>query len=117
MTGLQTVVNLRREGFKPSAVVIDLVETISPIDTEENSLSASGIVSVNIARTDSLSDIDFRPLHGLTVHLHGERLRQARAAKLIAEVHPTRLVVPVERLDGWTVHIRHADKPAEAFPI
>ena len=119
MTGMETVADLRRDGVKPAAVVIDVVTTIRAIDAEAYALSPSGIVSVHIARADSLADIDFRPLHGLTVHIHGERERQARVSKLVAAVEPARLVVPVENDDGWTVHIRIAGNPptSEVFAI
>ena len=108
MTGMETVAKLRQQGAKPEAVVIDLVETIHAIDSEAYSLSPTGIVSVHIARSDSLADIDFRPLHGLIVHIHGERKRQARVSKMVAAVEPARLVVPVEYSEGWRVYIRNS---------
>lgn len=111
MTGLKTVSALRRDGLKPAAVAVDLVETIGQFDHEDYALSAAGIVNVHIARADSLADIDFRPLVGLTVIIHGERKRQARVAKLIAAVEPALLVVPVEHDGGWTVHRRFSGAP------
>lgn len=110
MTGLQTVVDLRRRRQKPGAVFVSLVEHLGPLDAERYALSDRfGNVEVNIAAADALSDIDLRPLHGLHVQLFdcaGDRTRFRRLAALIAEVEPALLVMAIADGDGHIVHIR-----------
>ncbi len=120
MTGLQTVVALRREGLKPSAVIVDLVEQLGKLDTETFALSPAGFVSVTIPRADSLAGLDFRPLVGLTVHLHdstGDSKRHRQAARLIAAVNPAHLVMPAWDSDALAIHQRWAGDPARTETI
>lgn len=115
MTGMPTVVALRRDGLKPAAVIVDLVDQLGRLDSEQFALTASGMVSVTIPRADSLASLDFRPLVGLTVHLHdstGDLKRHRKAAKLIAAVDPAHLVMPVWEGQELAIHQRWAGSPA-----
>lgn len=110
MTGLETVVKLRRNGLKPDAVYVDLV----PARSGTHGLSASGIVTVEVFPDDSITSIDFRPLVGLNVMLNDytdspQRLR--RASKAIAEANPCTFVVPALKSGVWTIHRRLAGDP------
>jgi hypothetical protein len=110
MTGLETVLKLRRQGFKPSAVYIDLVQDRSRIPA----FSDFGIVTVEVFPTDSINSIDFRPLVGLNVMLNDytdspKRLRSA--SKAIAEANPCTFVVPTLKSGVWTIHRRFAGDP------
>ena len=112
MTGMDMVVELRCAGAKPSGVFVDLVDEAR---SDPYALSDTGIVNVNIGRTDRLADIDFRPLVGLRVHVYdfiGDRARHRRAAALIAAVEPELLVMTVVDGDNLVVHRRFAGDPA-----
>lgn len=106
MKGMDVVVALRREGKKPSSVFVYLVDTV---DVRQPALSDKGIVSVEIARHENLSDIDFRPLHGLYVLLcdvAGDGKRYRRLGRLVAQVEPAKLVMPIGEGDDYRVHRR-----------
>lgn len=110
MTGLETVVKMRRQRIKPDAVYIDLVSARSGT----HGLADNGIVTVEIFPEDSIASIDFRPLVGLNVMLNDytdspQRLR--RASKAIAEANPSALVVPALKNGVWTIHRRFAGDP------
>lgn len=110
MTGLDTVVKLRRNGFKPDAVYVDLM----PARSGSHGLADSGIVTVEILPDDSIASIDFRPLIGLNVMVNDytdspQRLR--RASKAIAEANPSALIVPMPQSGSWTIHRRFAGDP------
>jgi hypothetical protein len=115
MTGLDTVAELRRAGKKPSAVMIDMVERHTEHSLPIYRVSPKGMVQVEIAAADSLSDIDFRVLTGLRVqlydHLTGNVARQRRAAKMIAAVNPALLFVAIADGDGWMTYTRRAGTP------
>ena len=117
MTGMDVVVELRRSGLKPRAVFVDLVAN-APRDP--HALSASGIVNVNIARTDSLADIDFRPLVGLLVFVcdfDGTGTRHRTAATMLAAIEPRHLVMPIWHGETLVVHQRWAGTPARTETI
>jgi len=112
MTGMDVVIALRRSGVKPSAVFIDLVKE-APRDPY--ALGPTGIVNINIARTDSLAEIDFRPLVGLRVHVIDhvdDRARHRKVAAMVAAVNPVHLTMPVWEGDTLAVHQRWAGEPA-----
>lgn len=111
MTHLDLIVSIRSRGAKPNAVFVDLVKII---DTGNDGLSMSGHVVCEIPASESIADIDFRPLRGLRVHvqdLAGDIDRHRLAAKLIAAVEPECLVMPVVDGDSWTIHRRFAGDP------
>lgn len=117
MIGLQTVAGLRREGVKPTAVFVYLVDRLGPLDAERFALSSFGHVEVTIPRADSLAELDFRPLFGLTVHLANfcdDVKRHRHAARLIAAVNPAHLVMPVWEGECLAVHHRWAGDPARS---
>ena len=119
MTGMDEIVSLRRAGLRPSAVFVDLV---AEAPSDEFVLSACGVVEVAIGRADRLSEIDFRPLVGLRVHISdftGDRQRHRRAAAMVAAVEPSHLVMPVWEGDTLAVHQRWAGSPArtETFRV
>lgn len=110
MTGLETVVKLRRQRIKPDAVYVDLV----PCRSGTHGLADSGIVTVEVFPDDSIGSIDFRPLVGLNVMVNDytdspQRFR--KAAKAIAEANPSTLVVPSLKAGVWTIHRRFAGDP------
>ena len=112
MTGMDTVVDLRRQRFKPAAVMVDLIARAAKKDPY--SLSPSGIVTVNIGADDSLADIDFRPLIGLMVFVSdhtGNTTRHRKVAALIADADAAHLVMPVWHGDAIAVHQRWAGEP------
>lgn len=115
VTGMHTVIALRKNGLKPAAVVVDLVHTIGKYDAEKFAFNeSSGIVSVNIAAAESLNDIDFRPLVGLQVFVHdntGNRARHRRVCALIANSEAEHLVMPVWDGVDVTVHQRWSGTP------
>ncbi len=115
MTGMKTVIALRRKMVKPSAVFIDLVERISHLEAEFLSFNENtGIVHLTIAAEERLCDLDFRPLVGLTVHLHTDSATQARGrllAAMVASVNPKHLVWSVPSGELTTVHQRFAGDP------
>lgn len=84
MTGMKTLLALRQRKVKPTAVFVDLVHTIAKYDAEHYSFAEySGIVSINIADSDSLNDIDFRPLVGLDVFVTDHTSNRARYMRLL----------------------------------
>jgi hypothetical protein len=107
--GMDTIVALRRSGVKPECVFVYLVETI---DIGCPALSPHGNATVEIAKHENLSDIDFRPLHGLYVLLcdvTGDARRYRRLGRLVAEANPSKLVMPIATADGYTVYRREGD--------
>jgi len=114
---MDVVIELRRSGVKPAAVFVDLVRE-APRDPY--ALGPTGIVNVNIGRSDSLSEIDFRPLVGLRVHVIdnvGDLARHRKVAAMVASVDPAYLVMPV--LDGASLvlHQRWAGNPARTETV
>jgi hypothetical protein len=122
-TGMQTIIDLRREGSKPRAVFVDLVEFIGAYDAEEFCFdSASGIVHVCIGPDERVADIDFRPLIGLRVYVSdftGDGARHRKASAMVAAVEPAHLLMPVQEPDRLTVHQRWAGAPVrtETFHV
>ena len=118
MTGIEVILELRRSGVKPSAVMVDLVPRNAVRDA--HAMSSSGIVTVDIGTTDSLSDIDFRPLVGLRVFVAdfaSDPARHSRVCRLIAKVKAAHMVMPVWKGESLTVHQRWAGDPirSESF--
>lgn len=111
MIGMDTVIALREQRAKPACVMVELVKSIDP---GQPPLAPSGIVTVQIPSSDSLADIDLRPLVGLYVQTFdytGDRERHRRLSKLIADVNPSLLVMH----DGETFHIREADGSTRSY--
>jgi hypothetical protein len=124
MTGMQTLIALRKAGVRPNVVFVDLVKEIGKYDAEPYSLNEyTGIVSVNVADGESLNDLDFRPLVGLRVHASDNTenpARYRRLCSLIAKVNPEHLVMAVWRGEELTVHQRWAGAPdarTESFSV
>jgi hypothetical protein len=123
MTGMQTVIALRQSGFKPTAVFVDLVELIGKYDAEIYAFDElRGNVRINIARAESLNDIDFRPLVGLRVHVSdctNDVARHRKLASLIARANASHMVMPVWEGETLAVHQRFAGDPArtESFRV
>lgn len=93
MIGMDTVIALRRQGMKPSFVMVDLVTERSRFATLADH---GGTLTIEILPNDRIGDIDFRPLFGLYVHLQDmtdDAARLKAAGKAIAEVKPGRLVM------------------------
>lgn len=105
---LDLIAAMRRKGAKPSYVMLDLVPG-KPLPTW---CTERGAVHAEIGPSDSLADIDFRPLVGLSVQLgdrSGDEPRLRRVAKLAAEVNPALLAVFIESGGTFTMHRRWAD--------
>ena len=112
MTNLETIVAVRSAGFKPKAVHVHLVETI---DRGMWPMNATGSVTCEVAASESLTELDLRPLRGLfvlTFDFADDRARHRRLAKLIAQQEPALLVMH----DGETVHRRWPDR-TESFAL
>lgn len=123
MTGMKTLIELRKGGWKPAMVTVDLVNVIAKYDAERFSFAEhSGIVSINIAAADGLNDIDFRPLTGLNVlatDCAENHARFRRLCLLISRANPARFVMPVWEGETFTVHQRFAGNPprTESFSV
>ena len=64
MTNTETILEVRRAGFKPRAVHVHLVDQVDPGMWPMN---FHGSITCEIAAHEQISDIDFRFLHGLYV--------------------------------------------------
>lgn len=111
MNGMGIVIAMRREHVIPGCVFLELV----PQDWRNPyPVSAQGNVTVQIGPAESLTDLDLRPLVGLYVHVNdwaANPARHKRLAKLVAEVNPRLLVMPVDDEAGTTLHRRWAGTP------
>ena len=108
MSGLDIIATLRRKGAKPTHVMLDLV----PGHPLPAWCTSTGAVHAEIGAAESLADIDFRPLVGLSVQIgdrSGNEARLRRVAKLAAEVNPHMLAVFIGRGESMTMHRRLAD--------
>ncbi len=89
MRGLSEVLEMRRRRDAPSAVRVEIVERHvmpwSPFNDFDHSL-----LTVQVTPADDLGSIDWRPLHGLEVHLQdysrGKNL--GAIARRISEIAP-----------------------------
>jgi hypothetical protein len=105
MNGLQFVAALRRQGIRPQSVRIDAV-TRKPLPAWYSGTS----VHAEIGPDESIADMDFRPLVGLSVHLGGADLKRVRrVAKRAAEVKPALLCVYRDDETGFTLDRLWAD--------
>jgi hypothetical protein len=110
MTGMDAVIELRREGVQPACVMVDIVRDL---DRGQTLMRRYGIVTVQIPATDSLADLDFRPLVGLYVQafdLMNDPERHTAVAKAIVDVNP-RLFVMHTQSDTYVAHVREAGDP------
>jgi hypothetical protein len=107
MNGLQFLASVRRQGIKPGYVMLDVVPRKAlPAWVSGNS------AHVEIGAEERLSDMDFRPLVGLSVQLGGagcSDVRLRRAAKLAAEAKPALLCVFTGSGEDFTMHRLWAD--------
>jgi hypothetical protein len=102
------VIALRRQGVKPRGVFVDLVAAKF---REQPILTQGGVVTCQIPPSQSLSDLDCRPLVDLTVHVQDftdSRERHLALARLVAQAEPALLVMPVHCDNGvLIVHRRY----------
>ena len=115
MKAMDFLAKLRSSGVKPKFVMLDLApgKPIHPWCTD-------GAVHAEIGSAESLTDIDFRPLVGLRVHLgdrSGNEARLRKVSKLAAEVDPALLIVYVEQGGSFTMHRRWADGTSDRSSI
>lgn len=106
MNALQFVASLRMQDIKPASVWIDAVPA-KPFPAW-----FSGSVHAEIGDDESVSDMDFRPLVGLTVHLGARGSRQERVrrlAKRVAEAKPALLCVYSDEGGKFVMHRLWAD--------
>jgi hypothetical protein len=112
MTGMETVIALRRERVIPGCVFLALTPKGW---RNESPLSRYGNVTVHVEAHESLNDLDLRPLVGLYVHVTdftADAARHRRLAKLVADVNPRLLVMPVgDGEQGAIVYRRTAGEP------
>lgn len=104
MNGLDFIANLRRAGFKPDSVFLDVTD-----EKPRKPSVCDGRASVEFGRDESLADADFRPLVGLRVHvglMGGDYERVKRIAKRAAEVKPELLCVWRQDSDSLTTLYR-----------
>lgn len=89
MRGLTELLEMRLQRDAPSAVVVELVGRHVMPWSPRNAFDPS-ILTVQVAQTDELGSIDWRPLHGLTVHLQDftDGRRMGAVARRISEVAP-----------------------------
>lgn len=98
MRGMDVITAIRKARRKPACVFVYLVDRV---DSGQPEVSFTGNVALEIAAGDSLTDIDFRPLHGLYVilcNVVGDERRYRRLREFVEAVKPSRLVVPEEAL-------------------
>ena len=97
MRGHQAIKELRRMGKKPTHVFVFLqaADDAAAVFVDPEDMLSNGLLpEVRIAPTETLTALDFRFLHGVTVHLQGactERLRAAYSE--IIRVRPSRVIV------------------------
>lgn len=108
---LRAIAALRRGGKKPRLAMVFLVAEAS---TDAPAIGPRGGISVDIPRSASVADLDFRPLAGLSVQLHdmvGDADRMRAVSKAIVAVNPALFVAFTERDGKWTMHRRIAGDP------
>jgi hypothetical protein len=113
MKGMAEVIAFRRAGFKPSCVMLDLVDRAMP---GEAMVGTRGGVTVEVERTDSLADIDFRPLHGLLVIASNQAADLERFRRMVAmvdAVKPRRMAAATEEPRGYVIRISEPDHDEE----
>lgn len=105
MKGLRELVEIRSEGLRPRAVWVELVKAHGPWD----SLSRHGDLTIEILPTDSLAELDFRPLVGLDVTVADHTDSPKRLKRIAAMVGAIKTNTLVMR-DGETLHIRRGEE-------
>lgn len=105
MKGLRELVEIRAKGLRPRAVWVDLVKAHGPWD----SLSRFGNLTVEILPSDSLAELDFRPLVGLDVTVSDHTDAPARLKRIAAMVGAIKTNTLVMR-DGDRLHIRRGEE-------
>lgn len=106
MRGMDTLIALRKRRSKPKAVFVTLVPTDY---VHSDVLSHYGHLAIDIGPDESLTDLDFRPLVGLQVHvmdLTGSERRLMRLDQLVAEAKPQAMFTGWEGPEGFTLRIR-----------
>ncbi|MAF04937.1 MULTISPECIES: hypothetical protein [unclassified Herbaspirillum] len=78
MRGHRQVVQLRREGYMPSQVFVDLVDQPRPVfskyDEPENGIRLGSYPQIEVLRREVHGALDLRFLVGLVVHVHGAQM-------------------------------------------
>jgi hypothetical protein len=94
MRGMQPLIDMRRRGFKPAVVFLD-------VDGGARNLPAWAqwqnchphLCEIDIERTDAIERMDLRPLVGLTVMVSGAvDARVKRVAEMATEAGATRVI-------------------------
>jgi hypothetical protein len=123
-TAMDLIAQLRqRLRVKPRVVMVELVaDGLRQMPQDVIDPHFGGIVWLDIPRSTPISEIDFRPLVGLNVHLSdstSDPTRLRSAAKAIAEVEPALMCVFVQRDGVTTMHRRFAGSPPtqDAFQL
>lgn len=78
MNGHRQVIAQRRDGYRPSAVFVTLVDepiqVTNRFDEPENALRNGLYPQIEVARRDLRSTLDLRFLVGLEVHVHAQAM-------------------------------------------
>lgn len=105
MKGLRDLAEIRAEGLRPRAVWVELIKAHGPWSV----LSRQGNLTIEILPTDSLAELDFRPLVGLDVTVSDHTGNQTRLKRIAAMVGAIKTKTLVMR-DGERLHIRRGDE-------
>jgi hypothetical protein len=108
---LQLLAELRRVGKRPPSVHLEIVNEVDRF-AAQYPFSPWGPMHIQIPDSLHLSDVDWRVLHGLRVHImgmypeHADRVR--KATKAAQSVDPAELTVlcPDGDSGAWTAHRR-----------
>lgn len=105
MIGMEHVIETRRRGLKPAAVIVNVV---AEPDRERCFRDPWGVHHVEVASGESLSSLDLRPFVGLWVVVFGDGGEfHHKLARRLAEINPSKLCMPFPLPDGsWRVHVK-----------
>lgn len=113
MRGHRQIVAARRDGLRPAAVFINLVDEPRPIDNRydepENGIRFGFYPNVEVLRSDLRTALDLRFLVGLTVHVHGAEMDDdmGKLLDLVDEQRPRTIVacageeILFRDFEGW----------------
>ena len=112
---LQLLAALRKSGKRPKSVHLEIVAEVDRY-AAQYPLSPWGPMHVQIADSVHLSDVDWRVLHGLPVHIMGlypeqaDRVRKVTKAAQAAEPSEMTVLCPDGPDGEWTAHRRIGGK-------
>lgn len=113
---LQLLAALRKSGKRPKSVHLEIVAEVDRWKQKYLSVSESGTMHIQVPDTWHLSDVDWRVLHGLPVHIMGlypeqaDRVRKVTKAVQAADPIEMTVLCPDGPDGEWTAHRRIGGK-------